>query len=322
MNKKIASFIIAAIMSLSALSALSANADDAKVKGLQKTRQNENGEKQPTPAIKGIQKIYSKLSDLGETAEKDTAECIIDKDFTADTVSRSCTVKELSHDLTIDAGDNDIIVLLDNLILENTITVKAEKGSVSFFIQGNLECGGKSRGIVWHEICDGFLIDDKKYIPIDYYGETDSTIILKDNTVICGSMVLFQCYLRSTSRGAFTVEYLYEDGKSFEDVKPARPSIIGNAIFNSIDVSDSFETVYTANLRNMLQSEVKYGDSNNDGLLNMADAVAVMQSLANPDKYRLTEQGALNADVAGNNDGITNYDALAIQKHLLRLTDK
>ena len=51
--------------------------------------------------------------------------------------------------------------------------------------------------------------------------------------------------------------------------------------------------------------------------MDMSDVVAVMQSLANPDKYALSEQGALNADMNG--DGVTVNDALAIQKHLLML---
>ena len=59
------------------------------------------------------------------------------------------------------------------------------------------------------------------------------------------------------------------------------------------------------------------GDANCDGIVNMADAVLIMQSLANPDKYTITEQGRLNADTDGN--GITNNDALAIQKKLLKL---
>ena len=57
----------------------------------------------------------------------------------------------------------------------------------------------------------------------------------------------------------------------------------------------------------------------------MADAVLIMQALANPDKYgldgtaenHLTEQGNLNGDMDG--DGLTVGDAKAIQKNLLAL---
>jgi endo-1,4-beta-xylanase len=50
----------------------------------------------------------------------------------------------------------------------------------------------------------------------------------------------------------------------------------------------------------------------------MADAVFIMQSIANPDKYKLTEIGALNADVDESGD-ITNKDALIIQQYKLGL---
>jgi hypothetical protein len=68
--------------------------------------------------------------------------------------------------------------------------------------------------------------------------------------------------------------------------------------------------------------DVLYGDANVDGEVSMADAVIIMQSLANPDKYTLSEQGKINGDVNGGGNGITNADALAIQKYMLKLIDK
>ena len=65
------------------------------------------------------------------------------------------------------------------------------------------------------------------------------------------------------------------------------------------------------------------GDANIDGDMDIADAVMIMQSLANPDKYGvnkekgITYQGIKNADT--NKDGITNIDALNIQRKLLKL---
>ena len=75
------------------------------------------------------------------------------------------------------------------------------------------------------------------------------------------------------------------------------------------------------------KDEIVYGDSNCDGAVDMSDAVLIMQSLSNPDKYGLggtsetaiTEKGLKNADVSGNGDGITNDDALTIQKFKLNL---
>ena len=67
------------------------------------------------------------------------------------------------------------------------------------------------------------------------------------------------------------------------------------------------------------------GDANGDGSVDMADAVLIMQALANPNKYGLggsdskamTEQGALNADVDTDVAGLTSNDALRIQQFLL-----
>ena len=69
------------------------------------------------------------------------------------------------------------------------------------------------------------------------------------------------------------------------------------------------------------------GDANCDGQVDLADAVLIMQALANPNKYGLngsdrthmTEQGQANADVHKKGNGVTSNDALAIQKKLLGL---
>ena len=58
------------------------------------------------------------------------------------------------------------------------------------------------------------------------------------------------------------------------------------------------------------------GDANQDGQVDMADVVLIMQSLANPNKYKLEGKAAEAADVYENN-GVTAQDALAIQCFLL-----
>ncbi|MDE5584544.1 MAG: beta-mannosidase [Ruminococcus sp.] len=59
--------------------------------------------------------------------------------------------------------------------------------------------------------------------------------------------------------------------------------------------------------------DIVYGDADESGDVNINDCVLVMQSIANPDKYQLTEQGKKNADVVDEGGAITNSDALAIQ---------
>ena len=61
-------------------------------------------------------------------------------------------------------------------------------------------------------------------------------------------------------------------------------------------------------------SDILWGDANVDGKVTLADCVAVLQSITNKSKYPLSEQGAKNADVYNNGDGITGNDALTIQK--------
>ena len=68
-----------------------------------------------------------------------------------------------------------------------------------------------------------------------------------------------------------------------------------------------------------------YGDANCDGEVDLSDAVMIMQSLANPDKYgvngsderHITKQGLANADVRDRGDGVTTGDAQAIQAFML-----
>ncbi len=56
-----------------------------------------------------------------------------------------------------------------------------------------------------------------------------------------------------------------------------------------------------------------WGDANVDGEVTMADAVAILQYLANSSKYPLSEQGLKNADCCDNGDGVSPMDALSIQ---------
>ena len=67
--------------------------------------------------------------------------------------------------------------------------------------------------------------------------------------------------------------------------------------------------------------DILYGDANEDGETNVADAVLIMQSLSNPNEYKLTAKGMDNADVCNRGDGVTAMDALSIQKLGINLLD-
>ncbi len=59
------------------------------------------------------------------------------------------------------------------------------------------------------------------------------------------------------------------------------------------------------------------GDASDDGVLKMNDAVLIMQTISNPDKYKLNSRGEFNADIYNTGDGITPMDALKVQRTLL-----
>ncbi len=64
-----------------------------------------------------------------------------------------------------------------------------------------------------------------------------------------------------------------------------------------------------------------FGDANNDGSISIADATAILQALGNSDKYKLSVEGAANADVIDNGGGLSVADALAIQAVDAKLVD-
>ena len=79
----------------------------------------------------------------------------------------------------------------------------------------------------------------------------------------------------------------------------------------SCGTSDSLKVT---DVENTLPEPTLTGDVNEDGNITIADSVLILQSLSNPDDYKLTIQGIANADMDG--DGVTAADALKIQEML------
>lgn len=71
---------------------------------------------------------------------------------------------------------------------------------------------------------------------------------------------------------------------------------------------------YNDNVKTLLDIDVeRSGDANDDGNVNISDAILIMQSITNPSDYSMTVKGQFNADVYDTGDGITMLDALQIQ---------
>ncbi len=61
-------------------------------------------------------------------------------------------------------------------------------------------------------------------------------------------------------------------------------------------------------------ADAVWGDANDDTNVNLNDAVAILQYVALPAKYPLTDKGVVNADIVDNGaSGINGFDALAVQ---------
>lgn len=98
---------------------------------------------------------------------------------------------------------------------------------------------------------------------------------------------------------------------------------LAKMIYSDLNIYPNIEYLETVELLSEditidLQSSTE-GDANNDGIFSLSDAVSIIQAICNPNEYVLTPQGKFNADIAGNYDGVTNMDILAILKKLLNL---
>lgn len=106
-----------------------------------------------------------------------------------------------------------------------------------------------------------------------------------------------------------------DGGTIVKDGKPVNIDSSGTTTTATTKKSDTTTTTTTTTAVSNTtgNSDINYGDADENGEVGINDAVLIMQSIANPDKYKLTSQGKLNADVFNHGDGITNNDALIIQ---------
>lgn len=94
--------------------------------------------------------------------------------------------------------------------------------------------------------------------------------------------------------------------------------LVGGTEPDGTTASDSSEEKPSDTTSSSSENDYLAGDANCDGFVNIADATAIIQSIANPDKYSLSEQGSKNADVDGK-DGVSGLDAFVIQQYEVKL---
>ncbi|MDE6092990.1 MAG: glycoside hydrolase family 9 protein [Ruminococcus sp.] len=102
------------------------------------------------------------------------------------------------------------------------------------------------------------------------------------------------------------------DTSEFDNTKAGTYNIYVS-VERDLKATASFEVIVVDKTSTSDSENVVYGDANEDGNVNISDAVLIMQSIANPEEFKISKQGKINGDVYNNGDGITNNDALAIQ---------
>ena len=108
----------------------------------------------------------------------------------------------------------------------------------------------------------------------------------------------------------------YLDGEAIEGATGETYAVYGKTGTYSVKITapDGAEkTVDTLRVTEIRSSDLLYGDANDDGKVDLQDAVAILQNVALSAKYPLTEKGQLQADV-DEAEGISGIDALVIQK--------
>lgn len=148
-------------------------------------------------------------------------------------------------------------------------------------------------------------------------GKTDTTIICPEMTGT-KSGYYFDGWKFTEKVDGQNVTTIYQPGDEFL-IKGAKPGL-----------GISLTAVWVKGEPPTYAPVVKYGDANADGEITLSDAITIMQVIGNPDSYgpngsdpsAITETGLVNADCCNPGDGLTNLDALAIQRYLLKLINE
>ncbi|MDE7105482.1 MAG: DUF5620 domain-containing protein [Ruminococcus sp.] len=145
---------------------------------------------------------------------------------------------------------------------------------------------------------NGINTKDGKLLIGYYYGETDSITV--DNIEIYYA----DAPTTTTTTTITTTSTTKATTTTTTATTTTTTSTIQTTTTEPVTTTTTTEPALTVSL---------WGDANCDGKVTIADATAIIQALGNEDEYKLSAQGALNADVIDNGDGVTGTDANAIQ---------
>ena len=203
----------------------------------------------------------------------------------------SISLPNFKHRITVNAAEKKPYTFIFN-VMEKDTGLSIDNAELSFRVNARIP-----------------LPEDSEFHIYDPYDHIYETIRISDS-----SSLIYTCE-KFNDRKNVNVDQISAkaDGYTFDEaVEDIRDGGTPNTYY------------YDVYMTKTAVSALK-GDTNCDGKVELADAILIMQSLANPNKYgltgtdskHLTAQGKTNGDING--DGITSDDALSIQKYLLHL---
>ena len=231
-----------------------------------------------------------------------------DKTVTSDTTSFSATIynKTVKFHLWQEATDyfddeNTKIYISDKLVNDFGEEYTYEIVSYHQLYQGK---DYYSTGLMGF---GSYLLDTKEnFVNLEEYLSANNIAYGKlEYTSDDGGVIDIECYTE-TSDGE--IEPIYTDDEYFQLLQKIKEDT--GCIASWVSPAT---TVTITDVEIELPEPTLAGDANEDGEVNISDAVLIMQSITNPSEYTLTIQGMANADVV-DNDGITLLDALRIQE--------
>ena len=214
-------------------------------------------------------------------------------------------------------------------ITSGAIYVENSAGITLYTVSFNI---GDMKYGVWQEMNDYFDNSSQKF----FISEDGSRNILLINNTIYLGWGWYGYTLYNEKDITILKNYLNDNGIEYKEEVIGTETLINPLTDSFTDYDEYFQfikkvkedTGFIQNLIlpadliylnvtdvvNTLPEPTLSGDTDCDGKVNINDAVFVMQSIANPDKYKISEQGKANADVVGDGNGITLSDAIAIQE--------
>ena len=184
-----------------------------------------------------------------------------------------------------------------------------------FGLPETAEVGSEAFGCTryWYDIRANFIVKDGMYyweypnhIDLLYCEPEGDTLYIPDMidgkpvTAICGKGEL-----------TFNPDYYGIEIPSLsdtvKDVVIPEGIKVGEKAFEGTKFEGKFTTKPAA--------KIAYGDVNLDGKVTLADSLAILQFIANEDKYPLSAEAQKNADCYNPGDGITGNDAVAVMRY-------